>query len=103
MIGDPDRHEQKKEKKIKRLLRKSAYAVGIGIGFFLLRFLIAPFIGDNEQANAAITIISLCLVAYGTLMIVTFIFKKDWFVKVDILLNWIIIPIIALKFIVDIS
>ena len=102
MIGDPEKRQRKREKKTKRLLRKSACAAGVGLGLFLLRFLIAPFIGNNEQANAALTGISLCLIAYGALIIVTFVAKKDWLFKADILLSWVIIPVIVLKFVLDI-
>lgn len=103
MIGDPEKRERKREKKVKRLLRKSAYAAGIGAGLFVLRFVIAPFLGDSEQVNAALTGLSLCLIAYGVLLIITFVVKKEWLFRADMLLSWVIIPAIALKIILSIS
>ncbi len=100
-MNDLDKQERKKEKKIQRLLKKSAYAVGLGIGLLLLKFVVVPFLGESEQTEKALGLFSYCLILYGASIIVTFIVKKDWLIKVDLLLSWVIMPLILVKLLTD--
>lgn len=83
-------------------MRKSAYGLGIGIGLFVLQFLIAPFLGDHEVANKTLGAFVTSLLVYGGVNVLTFIVRRDWLGRVDMALVWIIIPAILLKLIMDI-
>ena len=102
-MDDFDKRELQKEKKTKRIMKKSAYGIGFGIGLYVLKFLIAPFIGDHDLAREALGAFALCLLTYGITTIAVFIFKKDWLAKADFLLSWIIIPMILLKLVLDLG
>lgn len=94
---DPAKAERKKEKQIANIMWRSVGAAGVGIGLFLLRFIVAPFLGENEKALDAIATFSLCLIGFGGLMIVVFICKRDWLTRVYPLMAWFVLPIILLK------
>jgi len=100
-MHDEHKAELKKEKKIKRLLVKSAWAMGLGVGLLLLKFVIAPMIGSNEQTEKALGIFSWCLIAYGGAIILTFMFLRNFLFKVNILLSWTVMPLIFLKLLMD--
>ncbi len=96
-MNDLAKQERKKEKKIGRIMRNGVLSAGIGVGLFFLRFLVTPFLGDNEEAQTALFIFSLCLMGYGALLILTFIFKRDWLFKINLVLTWLVFPLILLK------
>lgn len=96
-MRDPAKAERRKEKRIKQIMLRSMGAAGVGIGLFLLRFLVAPFIGENEEVMQAIVTFSLSLIGLGAVMIVTFLFKKDWLSKVYMAMIWVILPVILVK------
>ena len=89
--------ELKIEKKTKKLMKKSAWAAGLGIGLLLLKFLVTPFIGDNEQAQKALFIFGWCLVAYGAITVLSFMFLKKFMFKINMLMTWVIMPMIFVK------
>lgn len=99
---DENKAERRKEKKIRRILKKSAWAMGLGVGFLLLKFLVVPFIGDNEQAEKALGVFSWCLIAYGLVIILTFMFLRDFLFKVNIALSWVVLPLLLVKLMTDI-
>ncbi len=100
-MHDPAKAELKKEKKINKLLKKSAWAIGAGIGMVLLKFLVAPFLGDNENAEKALGILGWCLVAYGATIVLSFVFLRKFLFKVNLLLTWVVMPVIFLKLFMD--
>lgn len=94
---DERKAELKKEKKTGRILKKSAWAAGLGIGLILLKFLIVPLIGANEQAEKALVIFGWCLIAYGALMVLTFVFLRNFIFKINFVLSWIVLPLLFFK------
>ena len=75
--------------------------LGAGVGLFLLKFLIVPFLGNHEQGERVLVIFSLSLMAYGAINILAFIFFKNWLFKVNLLMTWVILPLILLKLVLD--
>lgn len=101
-MNDPEKAELKKEKKIKKLLKKSAWAIGAGIGMILLKTLVAPFLGDNEEAEKALGVLGWCLAAYGTSTILSFIFLRNFIFKIDFIMAWAVMPLIFIKLFMDV-
>ena len=95
--------EEKKERKLRRIMRKAAWGLGIGVGLFLLKIFVTPFIGDNEMATSAMGAFSLCLFGYGALMMLVFTFARNWVTRADLLLCWVIIPAVLLKLFLDLT
>ncbi|MCB9988341.1 MAG: hypothetical protein H6868_03290 [Rhodospirillales bacterium] len=100
-MNDLDKYERKKEKKIGRIMRNSVLVLGIGIGLFLLKFLVVPFLGDNEQGERVLVIFSLSLMGYGVINVLTFMFLKDGLFKVNLLMTWVVLPLVLLKLVMD--
>lgn len=94
--------EIKQEKKTKRLLKKSAWAIGGGIGLIVIKLLITPFIGDSPEIEANMVKAGLCLAGYGLAVILSFVFLRKFLFKIDLLLTWIILPLIALKLLMNV-
>ncbi|GEM_PF-994455 len=101
-MHDPHKAELKKEKQQKRLLLKSAGAAGLGLGLLLLKFLIVPFLGENAEAEKALVAFGWCLIAYGGAIVLSFIFLKKHIFKINLLLTWIVLPLIVIKFATDV-
>ncbi len=97
------RREEKEEKKIKKIMGRCAFAAGIGIGLFFLKFLVIPMLGleDNEAAVKAISAFSLYLVFYGVSLILIFVFKRDFVLKANMIMNWVVVPLILTKLAMD--
>ena len=89
--------EQKKEKRIAHIMWRSTGAAGAGVGLFLLRFLVAPFIGNDEQALHAIASFAFALMGFGGLMVVLFIFRRAWLPQAYLAMVWVVLPVILLK------
>lgn len=94
---DPEKAERKKEKRIAAIMLRSIGVAGVGAGLFLLRFLVAPFLGEDPEALAAIGAFSLCLIGYGGAMTFVFVFKRAWVPRAWLLMTWVVLPTVALK------
>ncbi len=97
LMYDPAAAERKREKKIRRLLKKSAWAAGMGIGLIILRFIVAPYLGENEAAQDALFIFGWCLIGYGAATVLSFMFLRAHIFKINIALSWVIMPLIFIK------
>ena len=106
-MNNPDqaalRREIKREKKIKKIMRRSTFAAGIGLGLFFLKFLVIPMLGiqDHEEAIHVITAFSLYLVFYGVSLILVFMFKQQFVIKADMIMTWVITPLMLAKLAMD--
>jgi len=96
-MHDLHKAELKQEKKTKRLLLKSAAAAGLGLGLLLLKFLIVPFLGDDPEAENALAAFGWCLIGYGAVIVLSFIFLKKHVFKVNLLLSYVVLPLLFLK------
>lgn len=94
--------ELKKEKKVKRLLKKSAWSVGLGVGLLLLKFIIVPMLGIGETEAGAVTAFAWLLVFYGAAIILSFVFLRKFIFKINIVMSWVVLPVLAAKILMDV-
>ncbi len=86
-----DDPEAKKQKKLNKCMRNAVFALGVGIGLLLL----IAFYPDKEGAEnitKTFSTLSWCLILYGTTLLATVIFKRDWAPPMNTLLTWIVVP-----------
>lgn len=93
--------DPRKEKKIRRLLLKSAWSFGIGVGLILLRFAVAPFLGVQENAEKAVLLFAWCVIAYGGALVLSFVFLKKHMLTIDLILTWLVMPALFVKLLTD--
>lgn len=96
MYDDSDLSE-KKQKKMRRILRNSAYCVGGGIGLLMIKLI---FSGEEKSAQAAMAFdaVGYSLVLYGLLVFATFVVRRKWVFIVDMLMMWVGLPALVLWF-----
>lgn len=83
--------EQKREKKQMKCAKNAAFAVGGGVGLWLL----SVFYPEKEGAEHITRLFSdlaLCLVVYGLVVLAVLIFRREWALRVNALFTWIVIP-----------
>lgn len=99
---DPERaeaeKERKREKKIYKVVKRSAIAFGAGIGFiFIIPFL--PDVADAEKMEAMrelFVLLGKSISAYGAFMAIAVFVKRDKILLIDGLMNWLIVPTFGL-------
>ena len=91
-MGKPwDDPEEKLNKKLRKIGRNAAYAYGGAIGLFLLKSLY-PKEEGHEKITDVMGDISLMLVMYANVIILTVLFKKKLTPLVASLMTWLVIP-----------
>ena len=97
------RKKEKKEKKIKKVTGRAFIVAGLGIGMFFLKFLVIPMLGlqDDPEIVNAISACSLYMIFYGVILALIFVFKRDFVLKANLILNYVIVPIIVVKLAMD--
>lgn len=88
----------------RKAFKRAAYAIGLAVGFFLLSPFL-PDVGNKEKQDAiigAFHVLALWLILYGALITVTFFFMREKLKLVMFILNWFVIPTVALKAVIDI-
>lgn len=104
MSFNHDRKEERFQKKIKRVGRLSGWCVGLGIGLLLARF-IAPLIASGDSAASAKEALSnfgVALIMYGALMLTCFMFVQRHLLKINLIMTYLIMPILLFKMFMDI-
>ena len=100
MSMDFEDMSKKKKKKFRRVSKSGFYAIGGGIGLFVIKF-IFPNIEGDEQAKVLFNGLSLWLIIYGGLIVLTLVFKRDWMVRVNTVLVWFVTPAVLIKLFMD--
>ncbi|MEM6781669.1 MAG: hypothetical protein AAF569_07380 [Pseudomonadota bacterium] len=97
--NNPDK-DRKRDKKIGKILHRSAVAFGVGIGFLILvPFL--PEISDEQKMNDMKDLFRLTgfsIVFYGAIMAAVIFFMRDKAIFFNGLMNWFIVPSYAIWF-----
>lgn len=92
--------ERKREKKIYKILKRSAIAVGVGIGFVvMIPFL--PDIADEDkmvEMRELFSLTGMSVAGYGVFMTLVIFFMRNRILMVDALMNWFIVPSYGLWF-----
>lgn len=95
--------ELKKEKKTNRIFAYAAKMSGIGVGLFLLAF-IGPLISDAESGTGLQDLFmkyGLIMMGYTAIMIVTFLFIRKYIFFMHSLMQWLILPGVAVMFVFE--
>ncbi|HPD83209.1 MAG: hypothetical protein R3D88_00800 [Alphaproteobacteria bacterium] len=96
--------EIRKEKKAAKIFKNTALMGGIGFGLFVLSF-IAPLIyrasttGDMQDIFIKY---GLYMMAYVGVMLVTFIFMRGYIFFINGLMQYLVLPTVAILFAMDI-
>lgn len=85
------RKEEKQARKNTRVGIIAAFAGGGALAVFLLQKLFGGII-PSEGANEIVNNICLMLMGYAALMFVTLIFRKDWLIRVNNVMLFLVIP-----------
>ncbi|MAZ76129.1 MAG: hypothetical protein CMH31_02380 [Micavibrio sp.] len=95
--------DEKQEKQAKKIFYRTANIGGIGVGMFILS-LIAPLInnvGITGDFQALFVKYGLICIGYVVLMIVFFVFMRKQIMALNIFMQWIVLPTIAILFAMD--
>lgn len=92
MFGDP---EEKREKKIRKIMRNAAFAVGGGVGLWLLNALY-PYEKEAENMARLFGSIAGVLIAYGLVMVGVVMVKRKLAIPVNLFMIWIVLPTVVL-------
>ncbi len=86
-----DTPEEKTQKKLRKCTKNAAYAVGGGLGLWLLKAFY-PEKEGAEKITELFTAFGGCLILYGVTVLAVILFKKDWALRINAVLSWIVIP-----------
>lgn len=95
-----EKRERKRDKKIHKIIKRSAIAFGAGLGFFFM-IPILPDIADKEKMSEMRELFSLTglsVAGYGVFMAIAIFFFRNRILMVDALMNWFIVPSYGLWF-----
>ncbi len=88
MLTNP---EERRTRKIRRIARSGAYALGGGIGLWFMNALY-PYEESAEKIAALFGWVSVLLIGYGMTSLACVQFKKNLAIPVNLLMVWIILP-----------
>ncbi len=92
MVGKPwDDPEEKLNKKLRKIGRTAAYAIGGAIGLGVIGA-IFPKEDSLEKITDIMGDITLMLIVYGLILLASIIFKKKLAPIINIIMTWIIVP-----------
>ncbi len=92
--------ERKRDKKIYKILKKAAIAVGAGLGFIV----IIPFLPDITDKDKMVemrelfSLTGMSVASYGVFMSFVIFFFRDRILLVNGIMNWLIVPTYGLWF-----
>lgn len=86
-----DDPEEKLNKKIRKVGRSAAYAIGGGLGLFIIKVLF-PKEEGHEKITDMIGDIVTVLIVYGAVLLLSVIFKKKLAPLVASIMTWLIVP-----------
>lgn len=100
---DAQRRAEKQEKKIKKITGRAFIVAGLGIGLFFLKFLIIPVLGlkDDPEIVNAISACSFYMIFYGVVLALVFLFKREFVVKANLVMTYIVVPLMIVKLAAD--
>ncbi|MCC7304706.1 MAG: hypothetical protein IT558_00435 [Alphaproteobacteria bacterium] len=88
MWGDP---EQRQEKKLFRIGRRAAYAVGAGVGAWFLKYLY-PRPEEADHIAAMLGPLGWVLIIYAVIIMAFIILKKELAPMIDMIMMWLVVP-----------
>ncbi len=83
--------EAKRNKKINKVARNGAYALGVGVGLWFMNALY-PYEKEAENIASLFGYIALVLLVYGLISLATVMFKRNIAIPVNMLMVWLVLP-----------
>lgn len=99
---DYDDMSDKQKKKFRRAARAGFYTLGAGIGLYFVKFLF-PGTENDAIVQKGFGGLSLWLMIYGGLVVLTLLFKRGWTVRVNFVLVWLATPLVLAKLFMDLA
>ncbi len=88
MFEDP---EARRNKKINKVARNGAYAVGGGVGLLFMNALY-PYDPSAEKIASLFGYVSLLLIGYGALTLACVMFRRNLAIPLNIFMVWLVLP-----------
>ncbi|MGB4057916.1 MAG: hypothetical protein WBK77_07515 [Alphaproteobacteria bacterium] len=88
MFEDP---EQRQNRKIRKIARNGAFALGGGVGLWFMNALY-PYEKEAENMASLFGYVAMLLIAYGIIVLPCIIFKRKLAVPVNALMVWLVLP-----------
>ena len=85
--------DEKLDKKINRVMKNGAYAIGGGAGLWFM-YALYPREKNAESIAGLFGYVAVILVIYGIIVLGTAIFRRNWAIPVNKLMVWIVLPTI---------
>jgi len=90
----------KARKKIAKIMKNAAYAIGGGLGFLGLKYVFSD-VGGDEKVRALFDGLGYWLIVYGALIVATAVFKSSLLFRVHSFLTWLATPAVMIKLFMD--
>lgn len=85
------RPKDEKKKKIGKIARNGAYALGGGLGLWFMNALY-PYEESAARTAQIFAHLAIILIIYGLLILATVLFRRNWAGRVNLLLNGLALP-----------
>ncbi len=95
--------EIRKEKKAEKIFKKTALTGGMGLGLFLLSFIV-PLMYQSDTTDAMQSMFQkygLYLILYVAAIVLTYVFQRKSIFFVDGLMRFIVLPTLLILFAID--
>lgn len=97
IFDDPD-IDPRVLKKMNKVMKNAATAIGGGLGLLIMQLF---FDEDVEAARDMFNGLGLWLIAYGAMVIMVAFIKRSWLLKINSLLFYFVTPAVLVKLIMD--
>lgn len=88
--------EHRLAKKMMKTGMIAAFSGGIGLAIFLLQKIFSGM-APADNMNAMIDGICLMLISYAAAIFAVYLFRRDWLLRVNMVLLYVVMPLIVLK------
>lgn len=94
--------EQRRSKKMVQAGLMAAFGGGVGLALWILQR-IFPGLTSSDSTNAMIDTFCLMLIAYAAIILGSFIFLRNWVLKINLIMVYAVIPGVLLKLFMDMN
>ncbi len=94
--------EERQAKKMVKAGLMAAFGGGVGLATWLLQRIFSG-LTSSDSTNAMIDTICLMLIAYAVVIFASFIFLRNWVLKINMIMVYAVIPGILLKLFMDMN
>lgn len=95
---EDDGLDKKTRKKLNKIIRNAASAIGGGVGLILMK---GFFSVDVPQARDLFNGLGLWLIVFGVIVLATAIFRRDWVFHINSTMIFMVTPCVVIKLVLD--